>query len=479
MTSDPRMTSQFAPASTTLPALRRPGVRGVVAFLCAFAIVHVQWGSGLREGRWIAQAHAQAAVNSTLAVVCVPVTKKTADEADSIERLLSEATQRLDSVRLFDLSPVPSAEVSYKASEQVEEALRALLLRTPKRAQERVSSAVALLADAPMAGDERLFARLFKAQGLTWLAGNELVKARDSLIKSLVLFPSQTVPEYAAYGSSARELFESTKAMIANQPTGDLRVVSKVGRGDIWLDGVFKGTGTANTSDVAAGSHRITVRSSGYVAERRFVEVAANKMTIAEFDLKPAPFGPELEQGRAVLMANFGQPGVVEDRMRELRNQLGADQMLVIRAKLAKKTTELSGYFLAADGTFRKVELVVDKDAAYMDKLAEFVGNTVGSKLTPDLATQPLDQRQSVVAAGKGPVAGAGAATIDPNEGLFVDKPDATKVPVTRKWWFWTAVVGGAALVGGGLYLLSKSQPEVAGPPTGNLKLNLHYLSNQ
>jgi hypothetical protein len=463
-----------------LPRMRRPGTRVTVAFLCALAVVHVQWWSGMRDGRWLAEASAQTAVNSTLAVVCVPQSKKTADEAEQIERLLSDATQRLDSVRLFDLSPVPSAEVGLKASEQVEEALRALLLRTPKRAQERVSSAVALLADAPMAADERLFARLFKAQGLTWLAGNELVKARDSLLKSLVLFPGQTVPEYAAYGTASRELFESTKGTLSNQPTGDLRVTGRGGRGDIWIDGIFRGTGTATISDVAVGSHRVTVRASGYVAERRFVDVTANKMASAEFDLKPAPFGPELEQGRSVLMANFSQPGVVEDRMRELRNQLGADQMLVIRPKLAKKTTEMTGYFLAADGTFRKVELSVDKDAAYLDKIADFVAATLGAKLLPDLASQPLDLRQSVVKTGPGANVGAGAnqgGYIDPNAPLF-DEPDTKKVPITRKWWFWTAVAGGVALVGGGLYLLSTGTQDKAAGATGDLKLNLHYLSN-
>lgn len=461
-----------------LPRMRRPLLRSTVAFLCAIAVVHVQWGSGLRDGQWLAQAQAQTAVNSTLAVVCVPQSKKTADEAEQIERLLSDATQRLDSVRLFDLSPVPNAEAGVKAAEQVEEALRALLLRTPKRAQERVSSAVALLADAPMAGDPRLFARLFKAQGLTWLAGNELVKARDALLKSLVMFPGQTAPEYAAYGTASRELFESTRNALANQPTGDLRVTGRGGRGDIWIDGIFRGTGTATVSDVPAGNHRISVRASGFVTERRFVDVTANKMTSAEFDLKPAVFGPELEQGRTVLMANFAQPGVVEDRMRELRNQLGADQMLVIRPKLAKKTTELTGYFLAADGTFRKVDLTVDKDAAYLDKIAEFVATTVGSKLLPDPSTQPLDLRQSVV---KTSGANAGAAAqggyIDPNAPLF-DEPDTKKVPLTRKWWFWTAVVGGAALVGGGLFLLSRGTTDKAAGATGDLKLNLHYLSN-
>lgn len=466
--------------ASMLPALRRPALRGAVASLCAIALVHVQWYSAWRDGQWLAQAHAQAAVNSTLAVLVVPQTKKVADEAEAIERLLDDAVLRMDTVRLFELSPIAGGDASVKAGDLVEEALRALLLRTPKRAQERLATAVQVLGEAPMAGDERLFARTWKAQALAWLAGNELVKARDAMQKSLVLMPNQTRAEYAAYGSSARELFDSVKPSIASLPTGDIRVSAKSTRGDIWVDGVLRGSSAATVGDVPIGTHRVTVRASGYAGERRFVEVSANKGITADVELKSAPFGPELEQGRSVLTANFTQPSVVEDRMRELRNQLGSDQMLVVRPKLSKKTTELSGYFLGADGTFKKVDISIAKDETYLDKLAEFVATTVGSKLQPDPATQPLDLRQSVVVSGTGPTASAAAgAYIDPNAPLFEDVDKDKKVPLTRKWWFWTAVVGGAGLLGGGLYLLSKSTPDVRQGATGDLKLNLHYLHNQ
>lgn len=466
--------------ASMLPALRRPALRGAVAFLCASALVHLQWWSACRDGQWLAQAHAQAAVNSTLAVLVVPQTKKVAEEAEAIERLLDDAVLRLDTVRLFELSPIAGGDAAAKAGTQVEEALRALLLRTPKRAQERLATAVQALAETPMAGDERLFARMWKAQSLAWLAGNELVKARDAMQKSLVLMPNQTRAEYAAYGSSARELFDGVKPSIASLPTGDIRVSAKGTRGDIWVDGTLRGSGAATVADMPIGTHRVTVRASGYAGERRFVEVTANKSSAADIELKPAAFGPELEQGRSVLTANFTQPSVVEDRMRELRNQLGADQMLVVRPKLSKKTTELSGYILGADGTFKKVDISIAKDEAYLDKLAEFVATTVGSKLQPDPASQPLDLRQSVVTTGTGPTAGAAAAAyIDPNAPLF-DEPDKDKKePLTRKWWFWTAVAGGVGLIGGGLYLLSNSTTDVRQGATGDLKLNLHYLHNQ
>jgi len=460
-------------ATSLLPRSR--GLRIAVASFTAVAMVNLQWWSVLAGSpQWVAQAHAQTAANSTLAILCVPTNKKTADEAESIERLLFEASRRLDTVRPFDLSPQPSQDQAAKAAENVEDALRALLLRTPKRAQERLSATTAALTEAPNAGDERLLARYHKATGLAFLANNDLVKARDAIAKSMVLFPAQTVEEYSAYGASAREMFETVKQLITNLGTGDLKVISKGGRGDVFVDGAYRGTGTAVLEDVAAGPHRITVRSPGQAAERKTVDVATGKVMTVEFELKAAPFAQELENGRKVLMDNFTQPALVEDRIRELRNQLGADQMLVLRPKLAKKTTELTGFFLGADGVFKAIKVTIDKDESYMDKMADFVATTVGSKLVADPTTAPLDARQSVVTQNKtaGAATDAASAYIDPNAPLFEDEKNVER-PITKEWWFWTAVVGGAALVGGGIYLLTRGSTVEKGA-TGTLQFNLN-----
>ena len=459
---------------TTSLLPRSRGLRVAVASLTAIAMVNLQWWSVLAGGQLIAPAHAQTAANSTLAILCVPTNKKTYDEAEGIERLLFDASRRLDTVRPFDLSPAPAQEQASKAAENVEDALRALLLRTPKRAGERLAAAEQALTEAPNAGDERLLARYHKATGLAFLANNDLVKARDAIAKSMVLFPNQTVDEYTSYGASAREMFDTVKAMITNLGTGDLKVVSKGGRGDVFVDGAYRGTGTAVLEDIAAGPHRITVRSPGQGAERKTVEVATGKVVTAEFDLKPAPFNQELEAGRKVLMDNFTQPALVEDRIRELRNQLGADQMLVLRPKLAKKTTELNGFFLGADGVFKTVKIVIDKDEKYLDKLADFVATTVGSKLVGDPTTAALDTRQSVVTQNKnaGPATEGASAYIDPNADIFGDEKKEER-PITKEWWFWTAVVGGAALVGGGIYLLTRGGGGDT-QPTGTLQFNLN-----
>jgi hypothetical protein len=176
-----------------------------------------------------------------------------------------------------------------------------------------------------------------------------------------------------------------------------------------------------------------------------------------------------------VLKDNFKQPTVVEDRMRELRNQLGSDQLLVVRATNEKKATALVGYFLTADGQFKKVEGSADKDEKYFDRLGEFVAGVVGAKLGPDISQQVLDQRQSVVVQGEG--RRAGADQIEASGELFKDDKDVKK-PITSQWWFWTAVAAGASLIGGGLYVLTSGDSQAASGAVGTVQVKLHKVAN-
>ncbi len=458
--------------NSPLNLLRGRVARVGMAWLAAATLTDVHFWSMLRGGSYVAQASAQAAINSTLAVVVVPGPKKGGDDAEALERLLGDAAGRLDTVRPFELSPLANAENEVIAADNIEDALRALLLRTPKRAQERLMAAAGKLKEAPQAGDERLYARLYKAQALALLAVGDLLPARDALVKSLVLVRTQKEEEYAAYGSQAKELYTAAAGGVQKGPTGDVKVVARGGKADIWIDGDWRGTGTAQASSLPVGLHRITVRQSGQIAERRFVEVTAGKGVTAEFDLKPATFAPDLEQGRAVLAANFKQPSVVEDRTRELRNQLGADQMLVVRPAKDKKVTQLQGWFLGADGSFRKVEKTIDMDDKYFDRLGDFLAETVGAKLGPDVATTPLDQRQSVVVQSAG-ARHAAAEKIDPGK-IFDDDDNKKKKSVMTQWWFWTAVAAGAGLIGGGIYFLTSGPTTEAAGAQGTVTVKLH-----
>jgi hypothetical protein len=444
--------------------------------LAIIALLQVQWAGLVQGGDLVANAWAQSAMANSMTVLVVPAKTKDAEMASALERVLARSASRLELVRSFELSPVAGEEEETKAKTLIEEALRALLLRTPKRATERVTAAQALLASQPNAGGSRLFARLAKAQGLIALQKNDLIGARDQITRSLVLFPRQTEEEYVAYGSQAKELFAASKQTLSAAPSGDIEVGKKAAGAEIWVDSVYRGRAPAKIEELVAGEHRVALRLSGMVGDRRFIRVEPGKSTLYDVDLEPASFHDDLESGRKVVAANFGQPSVVEDRIRELRNQIGVDQILVVRASFAKASTTLSGYFLGSDGVFKKVKGELQKNEDYFEEAAKFVASGGGAKLLADPEKAPLDQRTSVVVASETKTSDAARRDIDPNEEMFKTDKDIED-PITKKWWFWTAVGGGVALIGVVGFILASQ--DTVGPEgaTGTVKVNLHKAS--
>ena len=445
-----------------------------VALICAIAVFHLELSGAIWQGQWIAQAQAQGIGTNTMAVLVVPPNRRKADEASELERLMSSFVVRLERVVAFQLSPTAGVEEEQKATELVEEALRALLLRTPKRARERLVAAKALLDKEPAAGNTRLWARYYKAEALAALARNKLVEARDLLVKSVVLYPSQTDAEYIAYGATSRQLFKTVVQTVESLQTGDLRIMGRDAKdAEVWVDGKYRGRAPTIISDLKQGEHRVAVRLSGKEALRLMVQITANQVAKLQPKLSPAPFEHDLEQGRAVLLANFNQPSVIEDRIRELRNEIGTDMILVVRARLQRNATALKGYFLDADGTVKKVKATVAKDDKYLDNLGEFISKSAATKLLADPNARPLDQRKSVVVAAKRRTSTAADQYIDPNAPLFEeDKKDGEKL--TGKWWFWAAVGGGALLLGGLAFIATSGPEEGPAVATGTLKINVN-----
>lgn len=460
----------------SMRAGRRPGpFTRTVAAICALALAQLQL-TGLTQGHWLAEARAQAVVTNTMAVLVVPPNSRSLNKAAALERLLGSYLPRLEQIKPFDLAPVEGAEEGKQAGVLIEEALRALLLRTPQRAADRLKAASVLLNKHPNAGDVRVYARFHKANGLTALARQKLVEARNALLQSMVLYPKQTEEEYVAYGALARDLFKTVKTTFDGAPTGDMVLKTTPAGANIWIDGVFRGASPMKVSDLPIGEHRVLVRQAGMDAQRQFVTVTADKPVAVDFKLVDAAFAQDLRQGRSVLIANFNQPTVIEDRIRELRNELGTDQILVVRAAFSRVDTEMKGYFLGADGTFKKVHTKIPKDVEYLNGMATFISEAAGVKLLPDPADAPLDHRKSVVVASKTAATKAATADIDPNAPLFQDDKEV-EVPITSKWWFWAAVGGGAAVLAGGIVLLMSGTEEGPQGATGTLKIHLNQTS--
>ena len=448
----------------------------VLAGACAIALLQLHLPGVWGQGDLIQSAHAGGYVSNSMVVLVVDGKGRDKVKNSALERLLGRQLRRLEQVRAFELSPVNDGGVAPKVEKLVEEALRALLLRTPQRATDRLKRVKALLDKNPAAGDARLWARMFKALGLVALARNQLVAARDLVLRSTTLYPQQNSAEYVAYGQQAALLFEAVVKARAAAPKGDLFIGPGAKGAEVWLNGVSKGTAPTKLEDLPAGDHRLTLRRSGFNAIRKFVRVAPGKTVKVNDTLTPASFQEDLQAGRKVLKANFGQPSVVEDRIRELRNEVGTDQIMVLRASFPRGATALKGYVLLADGTFKKIKKSIKRDENYLDTAAQFLAESIGSKVTPDPEAQPLDERKSVVVATKNRESAA-ETYIDPNANLFQEEK-STEEPLTKKWWFWAAVGGGVAVIGTVVGLLASGDAAGALGATGTVKINLNKASN-
>ena len=94
-------------ASTQHPARRPlPLTLRLTALLAIVALVQLQWASMTRGGEIFASAMAQGMANY-MTVIVVPAKVKEDDLATALERLLGQATERLEMVRSFALSPLP------------------------------------------------------------------------------------------------------------------------------------------------------------------------------------------------------------------------------------------------------------------------------------------------------------------------------------------------------------------------------------
>ncbi len=445
----------------------------IVAAVCAVLMLQLNLTGVMFGGSLVPTVEAANGIGTnTMAVLVVPPNRRKRADASDLERLMSRFVLRLGRVVAFQLSPTAGEEEEERATELVEEALRALLLRTPKRAGERLIAAKALLDKEPAAGNTRLWARYFKAQALGQLARNKLVEARDLLVKSVVLYPKQTDAEYIAYGSTSRQLFKTVLQTVSALEAGDLRISGHKGA-EVWVDGIYRGRAPAMVSDLKAGEHRVMLRQSGKRAFRQMVVIKAGRVAKPSAKLVAAPFSHDLSQGRAVLLANFNQPSVIEDRIRELRNEIGSDMILVVRAQFQRSATALKGYFLDADGTVKKVKTRIKKDDKYLDNLGKFISKSAGTKLLEDPNARPLDQRKSVVVAAKTTTSAAASAYIDPNAPLFEEQKE-DESPITSKWWFWGAVGGGVLLIGGLAALATAGEETGAAVATGTVTININ-----
>ncbi|GEM_PF-1825092 len=445
----------------------------VAAGLCVVLMLQLEVGGLLFRGEVVSQAFAAEIRARKMAVLVVPKGRKDAKNSRDLEFMLRGFVARLQDVEPVDLSPIADVGNEAEVAKLVKQGFDSLAMGKPLEAKVSLEAAKAVLDAKPATGDVRLWARYHKAQALTELAQHKLLEASNHLVKSLTMFRAQTDAEYIAFGMRARQLLRTVMSAVDRQDTGDLEVKRGTKGAEIWLDGKYAGRVPNSIPDVKAGVHRIALRKSGMAAVRENITISVGKTLQFSRKLKRARIGLDLAQGRALLRANFKKQTVIEDRIRELADTLGANMMMVVQARTKKTSTVFTGYFLDSEGGFQPVATELNKDEHYLDNMGGFVAQSAAVTLT-DGKPAPLDPR-SVVVARQQAQARAAQAKAGGGEG----GSDISFDKLKDKWWFWAAVGGGVVVLGSVGYLIFSDGEQPPVDPTGTLSVNLHKTSGK
>lgn len=456
-----------------LPGRRHLAIRSI-AVLMAVGLVQLDLGLMFSRGRLaIRSAEAQVTARK-VALLVVPKAKAQAGEAPAVEQILRGFVGRTPVVQGFDFSPTGQPEVDAKAAATVDEALRALLLRNPRRAEEKAVEAQKLLDGAPGSGDARTWARLFKALGLARLGQGDKDGAKATILRSLVLWPSQRLDEYDAYSAEAKSVVADAREAFNALQTGGMKLSSTPTGSSVFVDGRERSGTPTTVSNLPAGPHLLRISKDGYAGEQRIVEVVAGDPARIEVKLKPSLFKDDLENARKIFERNFAAKANIEDTLRSLRTTLAVDELVVLQLGGARHATTLNGYVLRPDGRIEDVGTSIPKEGDFLARYGDFIGSILGGKPGPDPSEAALDPQKPVQSKVVKDIDDGGGIDTD----IFKDKKKSQK-SLTSQWWFWTAVAGGAALLGGGVYMLTRGTGAAAAGATGSVKLNLSGVKSE
>ncbi|MGE0791598.1 MAG: PEGA domain-containing protein [Sandaracinaceae bacterium] len=235
--------------------------------------------------------------------------------------------------------------------------------------------------------------------------------------------------EYDAerYGEESHDSFDRARARAQNGPRGDLIVATEPAGAEVFVDGRSYGPSPARVPGLLVGWHYVTIKELGF--ERLFAraEVVRNDERTVSYELSSGDRS-ELLNDRALerLRSEVGEARA-GSAIQGLRGTIPAATQVIIAvvrpAAAGALHVQLYLYHLATRNLQAQDELTVSGDEAGM-------------------AT--LEERTAALFEGVDLSGGLEAPDDDPI-------PTGPQPELYEQWWFWVAVLGGAALVAAGI----------------------------
>ena len=406
-----------------------------------------------------------------LAVFVMPKQRKGKAVAVMLGSIVRERTAEMAGVTLYTGSPGAEAVLQEEIETLINAGFKALnsgagdVLSPFERAWE-------LLEDTPAAGTPTLHARVAKGLGIARLGQGKKAEAARLIKRSLLIFPNQGARQYA-YSVEAQEAYLRAKNEIQDMAKGTISVKSIPSGAEVSLDGVFKGYTPIPLQGVSAGGHLLELRLQGYkrwsasptVTEGGTVAVDAN---LVDWEKKQA-----LRKALSTAKKNLSAAKFLR-AAKPLAALTGAKEVLVLEAASRGGRHTLSGFHW--DGADKVTPVDADLSDGLDERVREMLAGALGmeyknASVVSSLGSPPLETIKSVIEKSG---ALLGDITVDPDSPLFQLSEKEKKDSVLDKWWFWTAIGGGAALTVTAIVLAVVLKDEAGPGSVGDLSIEIN-----
>lgn len=274
--------------------------------------------------------------------------------------------------------------------------------------------------------------------GVCHAFNGDMDKSNSAFLRAYVLAPEKK-PDPDVFPPDVISMFSEATSLVHTLGTGSLSVGSDPQAAQVFLDGKFMGMSPVSIDNITAGKHFVRLVHPGHQLYGDVVAIQSGKTTNVNAKLFPA-----YSASKVFTLAD-GLPGllvkgveVASSSLANICTQLGVDQLLLIWVTTGD-TSYLSASFLVYDNI--QGAMIAQRQGDSIP-VQDGVLSMKGDELS----------RNALLAALQAGAAGTGVVTVigPPTTGGEGKGPGpGGKKKITRKWWFWVAVIGGAAAIGG------------------------------
>lgn len=386
-------------------------------------------------------APVRAPASDAAVVFAVP---RTANAEPAAIRLQAELTRLLGSkpdVTLVDLAtvfPAPEAPSAKEADALYEQGKEAYDNLDPEAAAGKFSAAAEAYEKHPASLKPQRLAKTFIFLGASQLLNGDKDGAKSSFLRALAADPG-TQPDQGLFDSNVHTAFTDAQQQFNAQKPGALDIESKPSGAQVTVRGDDMGVTPLKNVPVHPGRHAVVITLPGYIPYASYPQVASEKTAEVKPQLEPLPAMAEAiaTATRASTEKAFDSDAMPPE-LTALASKLGA-RYVVLAAVQQKKSdpaqAELQVWDVRTKNRLRGVEIELQAKSRERGPVA--AADRVHGFLTGRMLAED---------------AGSGSSKM----------PQLVKKP-----WFWAAVVGGAAVVTGGILYATQSKGGPLGPVTG------------